>query len=121
MSDGFDVDDFDFPPIDVNFDIDIPDIPECQLSFEFDGLELYMEVDTVLSVGATYTLNIYTSKSPIGFGVGDDLFVGVVFTVDLIISVDSQIDVSSGFHILLNDGIAIQIPIFSQNVSSITL
>jgi len=120
-SDGFHINDFDFPPIQVDFDIDVPDIPECELRFQFDGMELYMEIDTTLSSGATYTLNLYTSETEIGFTVGEDLLIGVIFSVDLILSVESEIDISSGFHIQLNDGVAIDIPMFGQNVSSITL
>jgi hypothetical protein len=120
-SDGFHIDDFDFPPIQIDFDIDIPDIPECELRFQFDGMELYMQIDTILSGGATYALNLYTSETPIGFTVGEDLLIGVIFSVDLILSVESEIDISSGFHIQLNDGVAIDIPMFDQNVSSITL
>lgn len=80
-----------------------------------------MEIDTILSGSATYTLNLYTSNTPIGFGVGKDLLVGVVFSIDLIISVDAEIDISTGFHIKLNDGIAIDIHMFDHDVSSITL
>lgn len=121
FTDGINRDDFDFPPIDVDFSIDVPKIPECSLRFQFDGLELYMQVDTILSGGATYTLNLYTSDTPIGFAVGNELLVGVVVSIDLILSVESEIDISSGFHIQLNDGVAIDIHMFDHNVSSITL
>jgi hypothetical protein len=120
-SNGLDIDDLDFPPIQIDFDIDVPEIPECELLFQFDGMELYMQIDTILSGGATYTLNLYTSETPIGFAVGEDLLIGVIFSVDLILSVESEIDISSGFHIQLNDGVVINIPMFDQNVSSITL
>jgi hypothetical protein len=105
----------------VDFNFKVPEIPACDLSFQFDGMELYMEIDTTLSSGATYTLNLYTSKTPLGFAVGEDLLIGVVFSVDLILSVESEIDISTGFHIQLHDGIEINIPIFDQNVSSIIL
>jgi hypothetical protein len=122
LSDGFSIDDFDLPPIQIDFSIDVPDIPQCDLQFQFDGMELYMQVDTILSSGATYTLNLYESKTPIGFAFGgDELLVGVVFSVDLILSVEAEIDISSGFHIQLNDGVTINIPMFGQDVSSITL
>lgn len=120
VTDGLDLDDFDFPPIEIDFDIDIPAIPECELLFQFDEMELYMQVDTILHSGATYTINLYTSRTPIGFAVGDVL-IGIVFTFDLIIDVQTAIDINSGFHIQLNDGIAINIPIFNRSVSSITL
>jgi hypothetical protein len=120
-SDELHINDLNFPPLQIDFDLDVPDIPQCELNFQFDGMELYMEIDTTLSSGATYTLNLYTSKTPIGFAVAEELLVGVVFSVDLILSVESEVDISSGFHILLNDGVAIAIPMFDQNISSITL
>ncbi|KAE9364300.1 hypothetical protein N431DRAFT_563636 [Stipitochalara longipes BDJ] len=120
LSGDFDLDDIDFPPLAVDFDVSIPEIPACDLSFQFDGLELYMELETALSGGATYTLNLFKSKTPIGFSVDSDLLIGVVFSVDLILSVESEIDISTGFHIQLHDGIAINIPMFDHNVSSIT-
>ncbi|KFY44515.1 hypothetical protein V494_01436 [Pseudogymnoascus sp. VKM F-4513 (FW-928)] len=115
-----DFDGFDFPPFDIDFDIDVPKLPECNLRFQFDDLELYMEIDTILSGSATYTLNLYTSNTPIGFGVGKELLLGVVFSIDLIISVEAEVDISSGFHIQLNDGIAIDIHMFDHEVSDIT-
>lgn len=121
FEDGIDLDDFDFPPINFTFNVDMPDIPECNLKFQFDGLELYMMLDTVLSGGATYNLNLYTSNTPIGISAGKDLFLGVVFSVDLVLSVDAEIDISSGIHIKLEDGVGLDMTLFGQNVSSITL
>jgi len=115
-----DIVDYDFPPIDLEFDIEVPDIPDTELQFQFDKMELYMGIDTILAAGATYTLNLYTSKSVVGFNIGDDLLIGTVTTVDLILDVMGEIDISSGFHIHLKDGIKIKIPIFGRNVSEIT-
>ena len=117
----FHINEINFPPIQIDFEVDVPAIPECELRFQFDGMELYMQIDTKLSGGATYTLNLYTSETPIGFTVSKDLLVGVIFSVDLILSAESEIDISSGFHIRLNDGIAIDLPMFDHNVSSIAL
>jgi hypothetical protein len=121
LSNGnFDLLDGDFPPIPFP-DILVPQIPECLLRFQFDGLELYMGLDTTLTGGATYTLPLYKSKSLIGINAGKDLDIGISFTVDLILSVEAEIDISSGFHILLKDGIAINLPMFSERVHDITL
>lgn len=121
LEDGIDSEDFDLPPIDFNFEVDLPEIPECRLEFQFDGLELYMLIDTVLSSSATYTLNLYTSNTPIGFAVGNDLQIGVTLSIDLILSADGEIDISTGFHIKLDDGVAINIAMFSKDVSSMTM
>ncbi|RSL59952.1 hypothetical protein CEP54_007052 [Fusarium duplospermum] len=120
LDDGVDLDDFDLPPMDVDFNIDLPEIPEFRLQFQFDGLEMYMLIDTVLSVGATYTLNLYTSTTPVGFAVRDNLEVGVIFTIDLILSVEGEINISSGFHLRLDDGVVFELGIFSEEIASIT-
>ncbi|KAI1503978.1 hypothetical protein F5X99DRAFT_406355 [Biscogniauxia marginata] len=120
LADGIDLDDFDFPTLNYSFNIDLPDIPECRLQFQFDEMELYMMIDTVLSAGATYSISLYSSNSPIGLSVSSDMFIGVIFAVDLILSAEAEIDISSGLHIKVDDGLALDIPLFSQNVSDIT-
>ncbi|KAI0127637.1 hypothetical protein BJ170DRAFT_381506 [Xylariales sp. AK1849] len=120
LADGLDLDDFDLPPIDVEFSIDMPEILACRLSFQFDDMELYMMIDTILSAGVTYNLNLYTSNTPIGISIGDEAKVGVIFTVDLILSAEAEIDISSGFHIRLDDGVAFGISLFGTNVSDTT-
>lgn len=121
LDDGFDIDDFDLPPIDFDFNIDLPEIPECRLEFQFDGLELYMLINTVLSSSSTYKMNLYTSKTPIGFPVKDDSQIGVTLSIDLILSVDGEIDISTGIHIKLDDGVAINIAMFSKDIASLTM
>ncbi|KAJ3960138.1 hypothetical protein N0V92_003243 [Colletotrichum tropicale] len=119
LSDGFDIDDFDFPPLNITFDVDIPEFPECKLGFGFDDFEMYMELDTTLSAGLSYTLNLYTSTTPLGSQIGDDLLLGVVFNVDLILNVETEIQMSTGFHIKMEDGVTFDIALFSKNVSSV--
>lgn len=117
--DIFSISDYRFPPLDANLDIEVPAIPDTELIFQFDKMELYMEIDTIIYAGMTYIINIYSSKTEIGFKVGE-ILVGVVFTVDLILDVTGAIDISSGFHIQLNDGVEVKIPIFGEEVHDIT-
>ena len=118
---GFDFDDYTFPPINMTLDIDIPSIPQCQLQFQFNGMELYVLIDIELSAGATYTLNLFSTENPLHLPVGDDFVIGVNLSLDLILSVEAEIDITSGFHIKLEDGLAIGIPLFDTDLSSITL
>ncbi|KAI1151899.1 hypothetical protein F4825DRAFT_421180 [Nemania diffusa] len=120
LTDDFDFDDVSFPPLNVSFNVDVPDIPECRLSLQFDDLELYMLIDTVISAGTSYTLNLYASKSPIGLAIDSATFVGVVASIDLILAADADIDISSGLHIKVDDGMALDLALFSHNVSSVT-
>ncbi|KAG7057290.1 glycolate oxidase [Colletotrichum scovillei] len=119
LSDGLDADDFDFPPLNITFDLDVPSFPEASLGFGFEDLEIYMQLDTTLSAGLSYTLNLYTSTTPLGSKIGDDLLVGVVFSIDLILSVESELQMSSGFHLRMDDDVGFNIALFSKNVSSV--
>lgn len=69
-SDEFHIDDFDFLTVEFDLDFGIPSIPESELRLQFDGMELYVQVDTILSAGATYTLSLYTSETEIGIELG---------------------------------------------------
>jgi hypothetical protein len=113
-------DDYAFPTINATFDIDIPDIPDYQLLVQLDGLELYMKIDTTLSGGATYDLSLYKSESELGVSAGEEEL-GLIFSIDLMLSAEAEMDISSGFHIRLDDGVAINLALFSQNISSITM
>ncbi|TVY37110.1 hypothetical protein LOCC1_G006213 [Lachnellula occidentalis] len=120
FSGNFELDDLHFPTIDFDLQLDVKDIPECELRYQFDGLEMYMQIDTNLTGGATYQFNLLTTELPVGLKI-ENYDIGVVFTIDLILSADQGIDISSGFHIKLDDDAAINIAMFSENVSSITL
>lgn len=119
LQDGVDWHDFAFPPLNYSFDMDIAPIDEATLNFMFDDMELYLELNTVLGAGATYELNLFTSNTPIGIGVGKDLTLGVVFKVDLLLSVQGEVDISSGLHVKLDDGVGIDIALFGDAVSNV--
>lgn len=105
--------------LDLNLD-DITTLPEAQVHFEFDDLELYLDLDIQLSAQSTYTINLFSSETPEGFSV-PGLTVGAVFSVNLVLIADAEIDIGSGIHIKLNDGLAFDLEMFNSNVSGITL
>ncbi|KAK8091454.1 hypothetical protein PG997_001815 [Apiospora hydei] len=109
FKDGIDLDDFEPPR---------PTGPTS--SSTFDDLELYMMMDTQLSAGATYNLNLYSSNTPIGFSLGKDLELGVVFSVDLILTADAHVDIRSGFHIKIDDGASFSLAMFADNLTDTT-
>lgn len=113
------IDGLTFPTLNgTNFDIELPPIPKAQLTFRLDGVDIYVALNTNLSA-ASYTFTIYEPATPVGIHT-DDGFLGIFFKVDLILSSTAPLDMSSGFHIKLNDGFAIDIPLFSNKVSKIT-
>ena len=104
----------------VDFNLNISGIPQCHLHLEFEDLEIYVELETIIS-GSTFMVNLFTSDTPIGLGISDEVRLGVVLTVDLILNVDTAIDISSGFHLAIKDGAAIDINLFDEKISNITL
>ncbi|GAM33882.1 hypothetical protein TCE0_013r01102 [Talaromyces pinophilus] len=110
-----------WPALDVELDLDnVTGLPGASIHFEFDDLELYLELDIKLSAGATYTLNLYTSETPGGISV-PGVTIGAVFSVDLILIADAEIDIGSGIHIKLDDGLAFDLEMFNSNVSTVTI
>lgn len=117
---GFTLNDLAFPTFNYSFDLNISSVPEINLQFVFDELELYLLLDTALSLDATYTLNLYRSETPLGIEISPKLDLGIILSIDLILDVDGTIDVSSGFHIKLDDGLAINVALFGEAISDIT-
>ena len=117
----FDLDDFPAPTINnITFNLDAQSNAQYLLQLQFDGLELYAELDTMFDVAASYTINLFTPETPLGLTV-PEMDVGVWFSVDLILDADAEIDMSSGFHIKFADGIRISIPLFASDATDITL
>ncbi|KAF2870182.1 hypothetical protein BDV95DRAFT_75555 [Massariosphaeria phaeospora] len=121
LDDGFDWSDLEFPTFNssIDFNLAIPAIPEANLKFRFDGLELYLQLNTILSLGATYELPLFRSETPVGVSFGENLELGAIFSVDLILAVEGEVDISSGIHLKLDDGVEINLALFGESVSDI--
>ena len=123
VKDGINASDFALPTFPFAFDLDVPEIPESNLMIKFDDMELLIELETILAIGATYEINLYSSLSPVGIRIGPMLQLGLIAAVDLILSVQTIEDVriSTGFHIRFDDGVLFSIALFGDKVSNMKL
>ncbi len=67
---------------------------------------------------------LYDSSVPhpfLGFKIGEDLLVGVVFTVDLILTASAEVTIESGFHLKLEDGFALELNMFAKEVAKLEM
>lgn len=110
------------PTLDVDFEMNLTNIPETTLSLEFDDLELYLELDATLDANQAYKVNLYPPEwfQPAGIQIGDQT-VGVVITLELILTLSTEASISTGVHVKFDDGLAMQIAMFGSDVSDITL
>ena len=101
-------------------ELDLPEVPDVTLSFRFEDLDLYLELETILNVSAQYTIPLYHSNTPVGLSIpGLDL--GALFTVDLILAVDGSLDMTSGLHLKVDEHVALDIALLGDHVSEIDL
>lgn len=107
-----------FPPFNVSLDVEIDSDPSASLHFGFDELELFMQVRTMLAAGSSFTVPLYDSSEDLGIA---EIGLGVFFTVDLILNVDRPLDVTSGIHLKLEDGLSFVIDLFGDKPSEINM
>jgi len=87
--------------------------PTVKLSFS--GVEAYVDMDIAATAGATYAINLFTTQTPAGLGF-PGLSVGVVFDVDLVFSLSSDIDLEGGFYVKVADGAFLEASVFGGEV-----
>ncbi|KAL1892001.1 hypothetical protein Sste5346_007345 [Sporothrix stenoceras] len=108
------------PTVDVDFGLsDLVAVPEYQFALTLDELDLFVQTQMTVSGAATYTLNLYTSESPIGLKKGNDLELGIVLTADLILSAYGSLELESGFHLRMDEGLTLTVDLFGRNISEI--
>lgn len=110
---------FKLSPPNFTFDVDVGKLDDVTLEVVFAEAEIYVELSILLSAGITYSLNLYTS-SELGYEVGK-VFVGFVATIDLILSVESQIELDSGFHLKFDKHMGMKLALFSEEASHLEL
>ena len=94
-------------------------MPEAVLEFQLDDTELYVDLSTTFSGGITYSLPLY--QQGLGVDLDELLFLGFVFSVDLILSVEDEVTVNHGFHIKLDDEVVLKIGMFSKEATDLSL
>ncbi|OAA54989.1 hypothetical protein SPI_08493 [Niveomyces insectorum RCEF 264] len=87
------------------------------LRLDFHGVEAQMDVGVTVSDEALYTINLFTSKTPLGLGL-PGLTVGVVVYVDLVFRVSAELDMTAGgFNVRLTDGAYIEAGLLSGKIT----
>lgn len=118
LANGYDDGDFDLPRLDVDFDLAIKDLPESELQVAVKGFEMYVELDNAIMLGATHIIDLFTSRSLFNIRLGDRP-IGCFLVFDLILDGPVQTAFEGGFHMKIEDGFAMNVPLFCDKVGSI--
>lgn len=115
-------DDLDFPDLDVDFNIDIPTstLPKTNLRINFDNLDIYLQMAMKLGAGVTYTIPLIP---PAGMGIGQssNLYMGAIVALELILTAEDDVELTSGLHITLDNDAYLELELFGKNVTSSSL
>ncbi|KAL1891471.1 hypothetical protein Cpir12675_004948 [Ceratocystis pirilliformis] len=84
----------------VNFQLTNEDVIHPVLRIDFTSVKAWIEVGLIVSGGKAFSLNLYSSQTPVGIGV-PGLNIGVLLFVDLVIDIDAEIDMTGGFFVEL--------------------
>jgi hypothetical protein len=83
---------------------------------EFNEVEAYAFLGVETSTSGTFSINLFSSQSPIGLGF-PGLSVGVVFYVDLIFGLSEEIDLTGGFYVKLQNDAYLEADIFGGDIT----
>ncbi|KAK1829772.1 hypothetical protein QBC39DRAFT_412772 [Podospora conica] len=110
------------PTVNVDFDLDLAPLPGVSAQFQFnEGLELYMLLNTKVSIGSTYIVNLYSAKTPLDITIGSNITTAVALNIDLVLTSRDTVDATSGFHLRLDKGASMEFDLFSSNVSNVAI
>lgn len=84
--------------------------------FDLKGVEATADMDIASTGTLAFTLNLFTSESPLGISV-PGIKLGLLFSVDLAFSLTNPLDISGGFHMKLPDDAFFEIDVFDGAIN----
>ncbi|KAK0722988.1 hypothetical protein B0T26DRAFT_811572 [Lasiosphaeria miniovina] len=94
----------------------LEDLFDPSVRLEFSAVEAYVDVAVAVTSGATYSVNLFTSNSPVGLGF-PGFSIGLVFYVDLVFSLTAAVDLEGGFYVKVADGAFLEASVFGGEIT----
>ncbi|KAI0506912.1 hypothetical protein F5B22DRAFT_621842 [Xylaria bambusicola] len=91
----------DISDIDITQPGDVFD--DSMLGLTFNGVGATIDLDLTAAASGDFSVPLLTSESPIGVS-GPGFQIGVVFSVDLVLKVDGEVETEGGFKVTIPDG-----------------
>ncbi len=99
----------------------IVDAFNMDVTVDFTGVGGHFEFDISASDTVSYSVPIYTSDLPVGVAVSEDVSVGLVLIIDLVLSLSAAIELDAGFEFSFPDGAYITVDPLGGDILSSSL
>lgn len=93
---------------------------EPDLEFTFTGAEAYVLMGVNITANEQVAISLFTSQTPIGVGI-PGIRAGVFFSIDLIISLTANMDLSGGFWVDFPEHASMELGIFDGKLDASSL
>ncbi len=109
-----------YPTLPFDFNLGIASLENITVQSWIDGMDVYVQLETSPSKGATYTINLFKSQPRVTLKVSNSLILDLSVSMDLIIDSISAMNMTNGFHVMLNDGFLMESKLFATTPPRVT-
>ncbi|KAF4626079.1 hypothetical protein G7Y89_g12079 [Cudoniella acicularis] len=94
---------------------------DLNLEVQLDNLGGHFEFDISFAASGTYTINLFKSESPAGIQLNSNDKIGLLFTIDLTLTVSDSVDFIAGFDLVFPQGASFTINPLNGNLVSMNI
>lgn len=124
-TDGLKIDWSDLNPINFIKHPDPTDLVakavDMPITVNLNNLGGHFELKISFAASGTYVVPIFKSETPIGVQLKDDAKIGLLMSIDLILSVSASIDFTAGFDLVFPNGISYVLDPISGEIIEMSL
>lgn len=95
------------------------DTIDSTISLGFIGVKATFDIEVKADASASYSVNLFTSNTPIGLG-WHGFSVGIVFYLDLVIALTAEVDLQAGFTLQLPEDALLEAKLFGGDLTHLT-
>lgn len=77
---------------------------DMDIKVDFTGVGGHFEFGIIASDTVTYSVPIFTSETPAGIAISEDVSVGLILIIDLVFSLSAEVELDAGFEFSFPDG-----------------
>ena len=89
---------------------------DLDVKIDFENVGGHFDFNILAADTVSYSFPIFTSETPVGCAVSDEVSVGLVLSIDLVFSLTAEIDLEAGFEFSFPEGAYITVDPLSGDI-----